>query len=475
MIRLAERLRPRSVTAQITGLVVAALLIAHLLTAVVLVSDRRPPPPGIGPGETAMQVATIARLAGQAAQPEAVAAILTAAQRAGIDIVQVPTGELVPPPSPDERGAHFAADVRRGLGPDYRVAVSQVGLERARGLGVVVARADAALALRFQVTLPPPPAAGPPPPRWLPPLVPTLAVIGVSVLLLSVYAVRAIIAPLSAIADAASSFGQPGVPPHPLPETGPVEIAQVAHALNGMRERVGRMVDERTRMLVALSHDLRTPLTRLRLRIERVPTAEGRDGMLREVAGIDAMLRGSLEYLRGAVAEAEAFEPTDLPSLLRTVCDAFADVGHAVLYRGPLRLVFDCRPEAIGRAVSNVVDNATKHADRVVVRLEPDPGGGVRIVVADDGPGIPSALRAAALEPFFKADGARGGSGGFGLGLAIARDIVRAHGGVIRLADNAPRGLVVVLALPGGRAADPGTTPAQSDREALERNAFLSA
>jgi signal transduction histidine kinase len=282
------------------------------------------------------------------------------------------------------------------------------------------------------------------------PSVVTLTIVLVFVTLLSAYAVRWIIAPLSAVAAAAQSFGRSPDASLIVRRGGPREIAQVADALNDMRTRIRALLDDRTRMLAAISHDLRTPLTRLRLRGERVGDQDLRDGILREITHVTRMLDETLDYLREDV-RSETASRIDLPSVLQTVCAEFADVGYAVSYEGPPHLTWTCRPSALTRAISNVVDNAVKHGSAIRVALRARAGGAIEIDVADDGPGIPSSQREKVFDAFFKGDEARGAAqrGGFGLGLSIARDVVRGHGGEIALLDRAPCGLIVRMSLPG--------------------------
>jgi signal transduction histidine kinase len=139
----------------------------------------------------------------------------------------------------------------------------------------------------------------------------------------------------------------------------------------------------------------------------------------------------------------------DLASFLQTICSDFADVGHAVSYAGPPRLTYACRPRALSRAITNIVENAVKHGRNVTVGLSRTTPDQIEIEVLDDGPGIPSALRTKVFEPFFKADDARSrDNGGFGLGLSIARDIIKRHGGGIEMRPREPSGLRVLLVLP---------------------------
>ncbi|MGJ4887685.1 ATP-binding protein [Bradyrhizobium sp. HKCCYLRH3099] len=276
--------------------------------------------------------------------------------------------------------------------------------------------------------------------------------------LLSIYAARAIIRPLSEMARAASAFGRSPGAQEPLGRRGPKEIVQVADALNEMQARIRALLDDRTRMLAAISHDLRTPLTRLRLRSDRIGQVEMRAAMQRDIDQVSRMLDETLDYLRDDT-KAEQPARIELASLLETICCDFADVGHAVSFEGPPRLVCEGRPRALSRAVTNVVENAVKHGTQVVVSLDTTIEGVIAIEVADDGPGIPQALQARALEPFVKLDQARS-AGGFGLGLSIAQEIMKKHEGGIALMPNTPRGLRVRLSLPS-QSAVPAVMPAK--------------
>lgn len=274
--------------------------------------------------------------------------------------------------------------------------------------------------------------------------------IGVTILIISgmIYVLRAITLPLSRFVRVARAFGRSGEGEQALPEDGSHEIRELARALNDMRDRIRALVEARTRMLRAISHDLRTPLTRLRLRIERSPEHAFKEGMLRDVDHIDRMIDETLSYLRDkAQDEAEAF--VDLPSLLQTVCADFADIGHDVTYEGPRRFRIACRPGAMARAIGNLVENGVKFGHSVTVALHVPDGGVVRVEVSDDGPGIAPEERTNVLEPFSRGDEARTSRprAGFGLGLAIVREIVSAHDGRLDLLANQPRGLTARITL----------------------------
>lgn len=273
----------------------------------------------------------------------------------------------------------------------------------------------------------------------------TLLFLVASVTLLGVWAGRALSSPLSAFARAAEDFSL-SRSSAPLPENGPEEIRSAARALNRMRDRITTLMNDRTRMLAAISHDLRTPITRLRLRSEYIEDPAQRTQTVRDLDQMQSMLESVLSLLRSETP----VKPTlvDVAALLQMVCDQFSDSGFAVTYSGPDRAAFILRPDEIIRAVTNLIENATRFGTRIEVALL---AAGDRLVidVCDDGPGIPEERKAAMLEPFVRGEEARtlDERAGFGLGLSIAQTIVTAHGGSLQLLDNAPKGLRVRLQL----------------------------
>ncbi len=275
----------------------------------------------------------------------------------------------------------------------------------------------------------------------------TLLFLVASVTLLGIWAGRALSSPLSAFARAAENFSV-NQSSQPLPENGPEEIRSAARALNRMRERISALMNDRTRMLAAISHDLRTPLTRLRLRSELIEDPAQRTQTVRDLDQMQSMLESVLSLLRSESPVKRTL--VDVAALLEMVCEQFADTGHTVSYSGPGRAAFVLRPDEIVRAVSNLVHNATRFGTRVEVSLSTSEDRLV-IEVSDDGPGIPDERKAAMLEPFVRGEDARtmDETAGFGLGLSIAQAIITAHGGTLELLDNAPTGLRVRLLLSG--------------------------
>ncbi|NEI03059.1 ATP-binding protein [Rhizobium leguminosarum] len=259
------------------------------------------------------------------------------------------------------------------------------------------------------------------------------------------FAIRAVTEPIKKISEAASG-SDINNSSEIFKERGTVEIISLARALNGMRNRIRLMVDGRTRMLWGISHDLRTPLTRLRLRVERMKDEDLQETLFADIDHIDGLLTESLNYLRDEYAT-ENVERVDVASILQTVCNDFSDVGFEVEYRGPNKHVANCRPLSLTRAVTNLCDNGTKFAKTVTVQLQTD-SAGFSISVIDDGPGVPEGLREKIFEPFFKGDSSRSDRAGFGLGLSIVVDVVRSHQGNVSVLANRPHGLLVRVDIP---------------------------
>jgi two-component system osmolarity sensor histidine kinase EnvZ len=249
------------------------------------------------------------------------------------------------------------------------------------------------------------------------------------------------------LAAASEAFGL-GRDAGPIKPEGAREVRQAALAFNAMRERITRFVAQRTEMLAGVSHDLRTPLTRLRLglaMLPRTPEAEADIAALtQDVEEMERMVEAYLAFARGEGTE--ALREADLVALVRDAAAKARRAGAVVEVEAPETLPLKLRADALGRALANLLDNARKHAGRIAVTVRP-PGdeapGFAEVVVDDDGPGIPEAERAEALKPFHT-----GSPSGTGLGLAIAHDILRAHGGELLLEQSPLGGLRARLRLP---------------------------
>jgi signal transduction histidine kinase len=252
--------------------------------------------------------------------------------------------------------------------------------------------------------------------------------------------------PLRNLATAADRLGR-GETFEPLPETGPQETRQANVAFNRMRERLDRYIRDRTAMLAAIAHDLRTPITSLRLRAEFIEDEEAKTKILETLAEMQAMAEAVLAFTRGD-AESEASRATDVSSLVESIVeDAAASRRDATFGESPA-ITLTCRPFALRRAIGNLVDNATAYGVRARARVEAEKDA-VRIIVEDDGPGIPAADLERVFEPFVRLEGSRSReTGGAGLGLAIARSIFRAHGGDVTLVNRPKGGLRATATLP---------------------------
>ena len=266
------------------------------------------------------------------------------------------------------------------------------------------------------------------------------------------WAVRKLLIPVRTLAEAAERLGQDVVNAPALPESGPSEIITAAIAFNTMAARVRRFVEDRTFLLTAIGHDLRTPITRLKLRAEYMEDDEQRTKMLADLDEMEAMVSATLAFGRDA-ATSEKLVRLDLASLLRTILDDAADGdpahAEALSYAGPEHLPVRARPLALKRALANLIGNALKYGDAAAVTLHLPVRGIARIDIEDQGPGVPPEHMERVFEPFRRLEISRNReTGGSGLGLSIARNILRAHGGDIILANRPGGGLRVSVNLP---------------------------
>jgi signal transduction histidine kinase len=257
-----------------------------------------------------------------------------------------------------------------------------------------------------------------------------------------------IVKPLSRLASAAAQFDADK--PHvDIAETGPSEVRKVSRAFNEMGRRTSGLVEDRTKMIAAVSHDLRTPITRMRLRAEYVEDPTHRHALLDDLQVMDKMIQSALMYMRD-LKLVRAPEFVDLTSLVQTLCDSYLDMGAPIAFEAPYHCIVICDPDQITRAVSNVIENAIKHGTVVNVRLTESLSGTVDIIIEDDGPGVPDAEKFNLLEPFHRGDASRSSQTheGFGLGLSIANVVADAHGGKLSLENAEPSGLLVRIRLP---------------------------
>lgn len=369
----------------------------------------------------------------------------------------------------------FAEKIRAQLGPQYRVQISNA---RGRWRDVIPVSGNFQMpegrplpggtppAVRspdswydVSVTLPDgdnvvfrtlAPQPGPPLPRQI---FINLALL-TGLLAVALYAMtRSITRPLSDLARAADAIGR-GESHPPLPEKGARELRDATHAFNTMQERLHRYLDSRTRVLAAMSHDLRTPLTRLRLRAEAMDDADAQARFVADIDEMSRMVTGALNLFKGLNDE-EPQREIVIDDLLGEIQKEFAELGAAFAIEGHSDGPLAARAQSLKRCFSNLLHNAVKYGTQVVVTIAD--GDELVVAIRDDGPGIPPEELERVFEPFYRVEASRNrDTGGTGLGLSIARDIAQAHGGSISLRNRAEGGLEAVVKLPRGRKPQPG-------------------
>lgn len=268
-----------------------------------------------------------------------------------------------------------------------------------------------------------------------------------------VYLLKRVTTPIDRLCGAAEAFGAAPEESPALPEEGPREIRSAANAFNRMREQIRGHLDERNRMIAALAHDLRTPLTKLQLRLARVEPETLRDQLADTSKGMNAILTQGLEFARSLRTE-EPMTKIDLPSFLQSLADDYADLGHAVTFAcdpaleaEPQKGVLRARPLCLKRCMENLLTNACAYGGSADMRLTKDKNALV-VTVSDRGPGIPEELLEKVFEPYFRVEGSRNrASGGTGLGLPIAKNMAQLNGGTLTLANRPEGGLKVTLRL----------------------------
>ena len=303
--------------------------------------------------------------------------------------------------------------------------------------------------LTIEVTPSPMPIA-----RWLP----WMLAAQVALLLACAWlAVRLVTRPLARLADAAERLDPAQAGP-PLSQEGPAEVAKAARALNALQSRVSAHVSERMQILAAISHDLQTPITRMRLRLESIDESPAQARLLDAVDQISHLVREGVNYARSANVALGPSVRLDLPSFLDSVIGDYQDTGKNVQRTEGDHASLQTHPQVLRRVVQNLIDNALAYGGNAETTLRVDPDGRVCIDVLDRGPGIPEDQLDAVLQPFRRLESSRGrSSGGTGLGLAIAQQLTHSLGGMLRLSNRGGGGLCATIMLP----ADPLATGAR--------------
>jgi signal transduction histidine kinase len=466
--RAGWRWLPQSLFGRLMGVLAVGLLLAQVLSAALNVAERdRLLSRGFGqqPAQRIADVVTLLDGLPPLERERVVAVfrvpplVLSLHDQPAIEAAATTSG----------RGAMFAARLRAALGDDRAArVVMRPGFERAsaaegsrrhagmmggdrphgmaHGAALPVWRTEVQLAdgrwARFDTELPSAPEALP----WG--LVLALAVLLLTMLGLSWLAVRWVVKPLHVLAQAAQGLGE-DIARAPLPEDGPREVRQAAVAFNTMQKRLARFIDERTRMLTALSHDLKTPLTRMRLRTELLDDDEARTRFEADLQEMEAMVTQTLDFMRGLGGH-EARTAVDINALLSSLQADNQAMGRVLRLEGRAEAPCTGVPSLLRRALGNLVDNAVLYGGSATLRVEDHPDR-LLLQVLDSGPGIPESELERVFEPYHRLEGSRSrATGGTGLGLGIARSIARLHGGDVVLHNRPTGGLQALLSLPRG-------------------------
>lgn len=274
----------------------------------------------------------------------------------------------------------------------------------------------------------------------------SLAILSIAVIALTLLAARWVTRPLKTLAAAAERLGE-DIDQPPLDESGPLEVSRAAHAFNQMQQRLAKFIHDRTRVFAAMSHDLKTPITRLRLRAELLDDAALREKFEQDLLEMEHMVKATLDFMRG-LEETEPVQALDVMALLHTLQEQSGEMHQEVRITGAVAGPYPGRLQALKRCLGNLVDNALQYGGSATVAVEDAPHE-LRIHVRDRGPGIPEAQLELAFDPFYRIEASRSRStGGTGLGLTIARSIARAHGGDVALRNLPQGGLEATVTLP---------------------------
>jgi signal transduction histidine kinase len=460
-----NRFFPQSLFGQTLVILLAGLIVSHAIGSWIYTADREQAVRAVGGFATAQRIANLTRLIQEAprdSRPRIVAALSDQSFRVSLS-AEAPS---IPAADGDAAVAeavksYLADRLSLGSGRQPRVWASLAegppfgpwhmmphhgpmmrgfgGLTGFRDLQVAIPLTDGPW-VTFATGLP---GGGP---AYSAQFVLSMAIMAIIILVVSVWAVRRVTAPLAGLATAAERLGRDVRAP-PLPEVGTIETRQAARAFNDMQIRLRALIENRTRLLAAISHDLRTPLTLLRLRAETVENHQERDKMLATISEMDSMIGMTLQFARDDGAS-ERHKQVDLTAIVQSIVDEMSDAGLPVHMRTAPPILYKCQPAALKRAVRNLLDNAVKYGKSASVEVHVAVRS-IEINIDDDGPGIPEAELSRVLEPFYRLDQSRSReTGGVGLGLAIAQGVVQAHGGTVTLLNRPLGGLRAKIVLP---------------------------
>jgi len=459
-----KRLLPKTLTSQTILVLLIGLTFSHLISMAIYSSDRAEVLTQMGGQDTAHHLANIARMVDQTPM-ELRPSIVSAIDQEGFNVwltSESPlTHDLTPSPNINSLRDYLHSQLNAPQKPLLHVRVHNPdkhlpeptlshwfshfiqGVSGHRELQVSLRLGDLDAEeqwLNFAVDIPQSSSL------WSGTSILSMLAMTVAVVGLSVWVVHRLTVPLRAFARAATRLGK-DVDAPPLAEVGPLEIQEATIAFNEMQDRLRRMIENRTQMLAAISHDLRTPITLLRLRSELVEDDEERSKMLASLDDMEKMIASTMDFARQD-AKAEERRKLDLTALVASICDDMSDAGHCVTFDEPERHLYDCSPLALRRAITNLIDNALKFGGAAHVLMKQDQGM-ISITVEDEGPGIDDDMLEDVFQPFFRCENSRNPeTGGTGLGLSVVQSVAHAHGGHIHLSNRPQGGLRAELLLP---------------------------
>jgi len=465
------RLAPRSLFSRLVLVMLTVLFIAQLTSLAIHMHERSEALSQASGMQSAQRIAEIVKLLDslQPAERARIVPVLSSPPLS-IELGKSPVAAREEEPGAGARSALFAAMLHRFLGDNRPIAVSVAAaapLEPGPGRGfrgpgmhggwappmaaahyfsqpgfafvAQVPLRDGTLAT-FESLLPAQTA------NWPYRLLLSLAVLLAAVIAVSLLAVRWVTRPLKVLAETADELGK-NIHRPALEERGPLEVVRAAHALNTMQARLIGYLDERTRVLAAMSHDLKTPITRLRLRAELLEDAGLKAKVAADLDEMQSMVGGALDFLRGA-GSGEPVKPVDMAALLESLQADMQELGGEVRIEGAALKPFPGKPQALKRCLWNLLDNAVKYGKKARVAVD-DNDERLEIRIQDEGPGIPPSEIGKVFEPFYRVEGSRSReTGGTGLGLSIAKGIAEDHGGSLTLRNRAEGGLESILTLP---------------------------
>jgi len=466
-------LLPRSLFSRLTLVLLGGLLVAQLLSFAIHMHDRSELLAQASGMQSAQRIADIVNLLDTLAPAERQKIVrVLAAPPLAVSLDRAPFAPADAASESAARALLFASLLRRYLGEDRSVTVGMAAGGQGRGgmapyaprwaagdgewtppmmrhggsgggggltFVAQVRLRDGTLAT-FDTRLPQATE------HWPYRLLASILLLLAAVIAVSLIAVRWATRPLKTLADAADELGR-NINRPPLAETGPAEVAQAARAFNTMQSRLAAYLRERTQVLAAMSHDLKTPITRLRLRAELLQDEQLRDKFERDVGEMEGMVASALDFLRG-MDNGEAPRQLDINALLESLQADLRETGGVVTIEGRAEYPYPGRPQALKRCLANLLENAIKYGKAAHVVVDDD-GDRLQISILDEGPGIPAEHLDRVFEPYYRVEGSRSrDTGGTGLGLAIAKNIAELHGGSIELKNLPQGGLAAVLRLP---------------------------